>query len=928
MKIKFILLPLLLVVGIVTAFRFFSHNAPKHVVLFSDSPYSDGGDGNADDRYKWELMRLADPVTGKIPDNIRAKELAFAATLPKYDFSFGQRSAVPVFSSRGPWNVGGRTRSVAFDVTNDGIVFSGSVDGGLWRSIDRGVSWTRVSSKAQIPAISCIVQDKRAGHTNTWYYGTGEGTGASASGGGSYYLGNGIYKSTDGGLTWDSLASTFSKTPQFVDTFDLNWDLALDISDTAHDVIYAATTFYGIRKSMDGGSTWKTDLKTTSYFTDVKVSTTGIAYASASSDGVKKGIWRKQDSTWTKISPPNWDTTIYNRYVIDINPSNENEVYFLGGNTPFHGQETTRNFGNITEWNSLWKYTYMGGNGDSSGGVWTDLSQNIPKDSTTFGSFNSQGGYDLLVKVHPDSSNIVYIGGTDLYRSTDGFTSSNNTRVIGGYNIGSTLPFYKIYPDHHPDQHNLAFLPSNHDVMISTCDGGVFKTMNDRADSVIWQSLNNGYVTTQFYSVAIDHGAVPNNIVIGGTQDFGSWFTNNTTLTTPWTNPGAGDGGFCFIDNGYNNYYLSRDEGVIAKATLDTAGNVTAFRRIDPIDGLSKGAYLFINPFIIDPNNNNAMFMSAGGQVWRNDSLSAIALTNQWDSISQGWFVFPDSLSGVAVTALAMSKNPAGILYYGTSRRRVFRVDSPYSATPVAVEITSIKNVNAFPASGYVNCIAIDPTDANKIIVVFSNYSVYSLFYSDNGGTTWIKIGGNLEPADGTGPSVRWASIIPVASGNVYLVGTSIGLFGTSTLDTLKTVWTQLDPNGIGNMVVDMIDYRASDGLVAIATHGGGIYTANITDVLPIGLPNLTIPSLSVTVYPNPATTKAVISFSLNKADYLTIKVFDIKGALVETLMQGKLEEGAHQFVLDRKNMSAGVYFVNIKTGNGINETRKVVFRD
>ena len=85
-------------------------------------------------------------------------------------------------------------------------------------------------------------------------------------------------------------------------------------------------------------------------------------------------MWRKQDSVWTKISPHNWDTTTFNRYVIDINPSNENEVYFLGGNTPNHGK-VTKNFLNQLEWNSLWKYTYISGKGDSSGGTWVTFSK-------------------------------------------------------------------------------------------------------------------------------------------------------------------------------------------------------------------------------------------------------------------------------------------------------------------------------------------------------------------------------------------------------------------------------------------------------------------------------------------------------------------------------------------------------------------------
>ena len=65
-------------------------------------------------RYKWELMRLADPATGKIPDDVHARELAFASTLPKFESSFNQRTsaAFPVFNSRGPWNVGGRMNKI------------------------------------------------------------------------------------------------------------------------------------------------------------------------------------------------------------------------------------------------------------------------------------------------------------------------------------------------------------------------------------------------------------------------------------------------------------------------------------------------------------------------------------------------------------------------------------------------------------------------------------------------------------------------------------------------------------------------------------------------------------------------------------------------------------------------------------------------
>ena len=67
------------------------------------------------------------------------------------------------------------------------------------------------------------------------------------------------------------------------------------------------------------------------------------------------------------------------------------------------------------------------------------LSLNIPANqNTSFDNFNAQGGYDLMVKIHPTDPDLVYIGGTNLWRSTDGFTTPNNTSIIGGYRVGSS----------------------------------------------------------------------------------------------------------------------------------------------------------------------------------------------------------------------------------------------------------------------------------------------------------------------------------------------------------------------------------------------------------------------------------------------------------------------------------------------------------
>jgi hypothetical protein len=642
----------------------------------------------ASKRAIWERKRLADPATGRIPDNIRQKELAFAATLP----SDASLSRTINFTNRGPWNVGGRTRAFGIDVSNENRILAGSASGGMWLSTDGGGTWNMTNTQSQLKNATCLVQDKRPGHTNVWYYGSGEAYGASASGGAAYYLGDGMFKSTDGGLTWAPITSTAGGAPNaFSTNWQLFWNVANDVS--AHDTIseiYAAT--YGaIYRSVNGGTSWTTARSGGSYFTDVAVTTTGVVYATLSDDGTQKGIWRSTDGvTFTNITPAGFPTA-YNRIVIGINPSNENEVYFLA-NTPNFGKVTVDWQGN-SEWNSFYKYTYVTADGAGANGTWDTLSQNLPGTGGMFDKWQVQGSYDMIVRVHPTQQNIVYIGGTNLYRSTTGFTDSLNTTFIGGYEQFSALPVINSYPNHHPDQHWIEFLPSNPNVMFSANDGGIFKTTNDTATSITWQSLNNGYLTSMFYTVAIDHATSGNNIIVAGAQDNGSWYTNSANPTAPWVTPRGGDGSYCAIADNQSMYYFSIQNGKMMKATLDANGNKTAFARIDPI-GLEKPQ--FINPYTLDPNNNNIMYLAGGKYLWRNSDLSGIPLANTWDSVSTNWVRFNDSVptANAEITAVTACKVPANRVYYGTDKKRIYKVDNANVGSPTPVDISG----SAFPS--------------------------------------------------------------------------------------------------------------------------------------------------------------------------------------------------------------------------------------
>ena len=109
----------------------------------------------------------------------------------------------------------------------------------------------------------------------------------------------------------------------------------------------------------------------------------------------------------------------------------------------------------------------------------------VPNGSNDIEEFDSQNSYDLFVRVHPTNEDLVFLGGTNLYRSTNGFTSPGGTAWIGGYDPDAEG--VRIYPGHHPDQHSAVFLPSDPDVMITGTDGGLYRTENNRQNNQLFR---------------------------------------------------------------------------------------------------------------------------------------------------------------------------------------------------------------------------------------------------------------------------------------------------------------------------------------------------------------------------------------------------------------------------------------------------------
>lgn len=887
-------------------FCLFAFTWSKYVTLEDhDEAEVEGMEEDLVGRWEWMTRMLANPATGKIPEDIRSLELAYSSTLPVAD----GLNKFATWNGIGPWNVGGRTRALAIDKTNPDILLAGAATGGIWRSTNGGITWYHTDMSAVPTAnITSIVQDPRSGKQQNWYASTGELYGGSLPG--AFFSGSGVYKSTNGGHTWVKSGNVSVGLGGVSGAWSVVHRLAINTSIDTADVLFAAN-FDGIYRSLNAGLTWSkikggTGRTGYSYFTDVAITPSGVIYATFSGTGTQQGVWRSTNNgaTWTNITP-SWFQSTVNRMSIGLVPSNENQVYFIA-NTPGQGKES-KTFEGKPEHNSLWKYTYVSGDGSGTGGTWEDRSANLPGGLGGFNDFISQGSYCLEISIKPDNSNMIFIGGTNLFRSTDGFTSPNNTQQIGGYGINTTLPDFKVFPNHHPDNHGVIFYPGNAKRMLSVHDGGISRTEDATASNVVWESLNHGYLTSQFYTIAQDPQSLT-KLVLGGTQDNGTYLSTSADPVTAWTQPLSYDGSYAFVKPGGGEVYLSIQQGRMQRMKLDAAGIPFQFTRIDP-KGVNKEDYQFINPFTPDAADFKVLYTPAGNVIWRNSDITAIPFKNQLDSNASdlNWTMLYNTrlaVTGDEITAIYSAPLQPDVLYYGSSGGKLYRLRnaSDTSSVPEAIRGTN------FP-SAYINCIVQHPTDSSKLYVVFTNYNVLSVFETTDGGATWTPISGNLEQypgGTGNGPSCRWFTIAPTLDSLVYFVGTSTGLYATKKIDGANTVWTRQGATSIGTNIVTMMHHRKTDGRMVVATYGAGVFEAYVQSLDPHTGIKEAVEAHATLLYPNPAYNNVSVQ-GIPSGETWHYRILDISGAL--------RAEGAvmNQEEIDIDMLRPGLYIVELQ---------------
>lgn len=821
-----------------------------------------------------EFLMTQDPALGYIP-----KERVIAALQYQKELiaSRQYRTNAITWQERGPNNVAGRTRALFID-SRDGTgntIFSASVSGGIWRATNfksNNPTWTPLAENMGSIAVCALAQDPS--NPNTMYAGTGEGWFNFDA-----VRGNGIWKTTDGGTNWLKLASTDSTANNSSHNFDFIQDIVVNgagvVFATGRPSRFCNTG--GVMRSADGGTSWTRvigvltaqtcDSAYNYYGADLELAANGDVYATTGyfNNGeinLQGRIWRSSAAahganvgatgTWQEITP-------------------------IGG--PWQRIEIA-----ISASNPAVMYAVLQGQGDgvgaikkstNSGATWTDLPLPVwcNQGSSSMDFTNGQAFYDLIVQVDPTNENNVIIGGIDLFKSTNGGTSWSQITQWAANCSG--LPVI------HADQHNVIFYPNSGSELIAANDGGVYYSSNggtswatftspnlNGANQTTYSSKNIGYNITQLYSVDIHPSQT--NYFLAGTQDNGTQRFNAAGINTTVEASVGGDGGFTHIDQQdgniqvlayvFNNYYYSRNGGLsFQRAFFDNSG-------------------FFINPTDYDDNRKVLYTSSGWGQLGVVNNLQgpgAPTLANL-------------SISGVignrTISAIKYDPTSGGGTIWiasfdstGASRPSIVKLTNA-NASPTAVVNTTL---SAAPGGSYVSSIDINPGNPNHLLVTLSNYGIVSVYESTDGGLTFTNIEGNLPDVP-----VRWGMFVPTnvsvsgTLGGGILLGTEIGVWFAQTAAGAATVWIP-ENTGMPNVRVDVLRYRPSDGLVAAATHGRGLFTTTLTSIS-TGIP--TVPNTQNFIdYITINKQRLLIDVGNLNTSTIEIQLYDMKGRLVHS---------------------------------------------
>jgi photosystem II stability/assembly factor-like uncharacterized protein len=587
----------------------------------------------------------------------------------------------------GPVNIGGRITDIEVVAGTEDIIYVAAASGGIFRSVDTGVTWEPIFDDQPMLAIGDM--DVSKSNTNIIAVGTGE---VNAGGGSLAYDGDGVYVSSDSGTTWESkgLEEVGSIGKILIDPVDPSI-----VYVGAMGPLFRNDTNRGVYRTTNGGDTWEQVLfiSEKTGIVDMAIDPTNpdILYAVAWErertpenriyGGDTSGIYKSTDGggNWVELTtglPTLGDEK--GRISIDIAQSNPDVLYASYADATGSVQ-------------GFYKST-------DSGDSWTVINSS---QITNVGFHWWFGG----LFINPTDENEVYHVGFDMQKTTDG---------------GAT--WQDAFPGVHVDQHALAFHPDDASNVFLGNDGGLYTSTDSGATSVKDLTLP----ITQFYRFTAESF----DRLYGGAQD-NSTMRTTTGNTDDWTIINGGDGFQPLInkDDGDIIYALSQ-RGDLRRSVNDAGSFQPITTGIDPSDRNN-----WDTPIAFDPQNNDILYYGTQ-RVYRSmnggDSWTAIS-----DDLTNG--PSTGNLNFGSLTSIDVSPFDSNIIYAGADDGNVWRTLDG-GATWI--------NISSSLPDRWVTKVKASLVAKEEVFVTLSGYRFGEddghIFYSTSNGDDWADITVNL----------------------------------------------------------------------------------------------------------------------------------------------------------------------------------------